>query len=389
MKRAATRSPGAPETGREASAGTDPAPKGDILVVDDTPANLKLLAGMLKEHGYKARPVPSGKLALQAAEAVPPDLILLDIEMPEMDGYEVCAKLKAHQTLRGVPVLFISALTETLDKVKAFEAGGVDYVTKPFQFDEVLARVETHLTLRRLQLDLQRRYEELRQLEELRDNLTHMIVHDLRSPLTGIKGYLDLLKLTATGLSEEERGYIDQALGGVSRLVEMISSLLDVNRLESGEMPLDKREADLAALADEAIASLGGLTVDRRLVREYPDAPVRTTCDRALTRRVVANLLGNALKFTPSSGSVGVTVLKRNGAPRIEVRDTGPGIPREFFTKIFDKFGQVEARKQRKELSTGLGLTFCKLAVEAHGGTIGVESEVGKGSTFWFELPAA
>src|SRR5688572_1989189 len=129
--------------------------RGDILVVDDAPANLQVLAGMLKDRGYKARPVPSGKLALLAARRDPPDLILLDINMPEMNGYEVCERLKADDQLKGIPVIFISALTEPLDKVKAFAIGGVDYLTKPFQMEELHARVETHLKLRRLQIELE------------------------------------------------------------------------------------------------------------------------------------------------------------------------------------------------------------------------------------------
>ena len=129
---------------------------GNILVVDDVPANLTLLAGMLKENGYRVRPVPSGKLALKAVENEQPDLILLDITMPEMDGFEVCRRLKQDMRYQDIPIIFISALTETLDKVKAFGSGGVDYVTKPFQFDEVEARVETHLRLRRLQLELEK-----------------------------------------------------------------------------------------------------------------------------------------------------------------------------------------------------------------------------------------
>src|ERR1700679_444931 len=139
-----------------------------ILVVDDTAANLQVLAGMLKERGYKARPVPGGKLALSAARRDPPDLILLDINMPEMNGYEVCEHLKADEKLKGIPVIFISALTEQLDKVKAFAIGGVDYLTKPFQMEELHARVETHLKLRRLQI---RWGENSRHLESARDRL--------------------------------------------------------------------------------------------------------------------------------------------------------------------------------------------------------------------------
>lgn len=138
----------------------------DILVVDDTPANLQVLTGMLKDRGYKVRPVPSGKLALLAAERNPPDLILLDINMPEMNGYEVCEKLKADAKLKGIPVIFISALTEQLDKVKAFAIGGVDYLTKPFQMEELHARVETHLKLRRLQLELEEANARLAKINE-------------------------------------------------------------------------------------------------------------------------------------------------------------------------------------------------------------------------------
>jgi DNA-binding response OmpR family regulator len=143
---------------------TNLASQADILIVDDTPTNLQVLAEMLKERGYKVRPAPSGKLALQGAQSEPPDLILLDINMPEMNGYEVCERLKADEKLKGIPVIFISALTETMDKVNAFAVGGVDYVTKPFQFEEVQARVETHLQLRRLQVELEQYTHHLEEL---------------------------------------------------------------------------------------------------------------------------------------------------------------------------------------------------------------------------------
>ena len=175
--------------------------KGDILVVDDTIANLKLLAGMLRSEGYSVRPVASGAQALRTASRRCPDLILLDITMPEMDGYEVCQRLKQDEALAGVPVIFISALSELDFKVKAFASGGVDYVTKPFQIDEVKARVETHLGLRRLQQQLEVRNAELdatnvalKQMQELREELIHLIVHDLRAPLSGMLLSLSMLQ---------------------------------------------------------------------------------------------------------------------------------------------------------------------------------------------------
>ena len=154
-----------------------------VLVVDDTIENLRLLSDLLGEHGYEVRAVTNGRQALQAVERDPPDLILLDISMPEMDGYEVCRRLKASERSQDVPVIFLTALTDTADKVRAFEAGGVDYVTKPFQVEEVLARVKTHVALRRAQADLADSYARLRALEQLRDDLVHMVVHDMRSPL--------------------------------------------------------------------------------------------------------------------------------------------------------------------------------------------------------------
>ncbi len=186
----------------------------NILVVDDTPENLHVLAGMLNERGYKVRPVPSGKLALQAAKMTKPDLILLDINMPDLNGYEVCAQLKRDERMLDVPVIFISALNETIDKVMAFGVGGVDYITKPFQFEEVEARVAVHLKLRRTQMELEWRNaelkktnEELRRLHELRDNLTNMIIHDLRSPLTGVVGAFELIGDEVDRLSHHQASF--------------------------------------------------------------------------------------------------------------------------------------------------------------------------------------
>jgi two-component system sensor histidine kinase/response regulator len=361
--------------------------KGNILIVDDTPANLQLLAGLLRERGYKPRPVPSGRLALQAAAAEAPDLVLLDINMPEMDGYSVCQQFKQDDRLKEIPIIFISALTETLDKLKAFQAGGVDYVTKPFDAEEVGARVQTHLTLRRLQIDLQQRYDDLQKLQQLRDGLVHMIVHDLRSPLTSVLGYLDLVRTDKTATAEDRAHFVDTAHTGASQMIEIIGSLLDINRLEAGEMPVDRQSVNLCEVAADAVTSLGGLTLGRNVTQVNPDGAVTASCDPALVRRVIANLLGNALKFTPESGAIAITVSRANGRPRVEVADTGPGIPADFLGKVFDKFSQAGEGRKKKRYSTGLGLAFCKLAVEAHGGTIGVTSEVGAGSRFWFELP--
>ena len=179
----------------------DPAPlsKANVLVVDDTIENLHLLSRILGAEGYEARPVPSGAMAMQAVELDPPDLIMLDINMSPMNGYEVCERLKANARTRDIPVMFVSALDEPLDKVRAFGLGAVDYVTKPYQVAEVLARVKNHLQLRSAQLELEQSYEKLRQLEVMRDELVHMVVHDLRSPLSALISSLAFLKDGLTG----------------------------------------------------------------------------------------------------------------------------------------------------------------------------------------------
>lgn len=369
--------------------GESPAPKANILIVDDTVENLQLLAQMLARQGYEARPVPSGKLALQAVRSDPPDLILLDINMPEMSGYEVCEALKTQDNSRDIPVIFISALSETMDKVKAFGVGGVDYVTKPFHFEEVQARVETHLALRRAQARIQESYAELQELERIRDSLVHMIVHDMRSPLTGMMMGLSQLKNDLAGrIDEDSAEDLSTAYRSSERLNAMANDLLDVSRLEEGKMPIEPQDCDLAALVHETTSEVCGGGSEREIHVDASTA-VRVSCDEGLIRRVLENLIGNALHHTPRGGSLRISVSRGTAGSQVNVHDEGPGIPAEAQGRIFEKFGTVEARKNQEYHSSGLGLAYCKLAVEAHGGAIGVRSEPGRGSSFWFTLPGA
>lgn len=370
--------------------------KWKVLVVDDEPSNLQLLGQILQEQ-YQLSFATDGTKALDVAWKVKPDIILLDIMMPTMDGYETCKLLKENATLQNIPIIFISALDETMDKVKAFELGGVDYVTKPFQFEEVVARVGTHLQLRQQQMEieaqkhqLQDSYDRLRELEQLRDNLVHMIVHDMRSPLMGINGMLKILKdEMADALDEQQAIDFDWALTSGHVLQEMISSLLDISRMEAGNMPLAKEATDLRTIVKDALTSMVALVKECQVTFEQAGSPLSAVCDPEIVRRIIVNLVANAIKFTPPTGEVRIDLSTHSAGVRVSVTDTGPGIPPEYREKIFEKFGMVEIKREGKIPSTGLGLTFCKLAVEAHGGQIGVESEVGKGSTFWFWLPDA
>jgi signal transduction histidine kinase len=368
-----------------------PQPAASILVVDDTLPNLELLSDMLKERGYRVRPVPSGDLALQAARSNPPDLILLDIHMPDMNGYEVCAQLKADEKLKDIPVLFISGLSETIDKVEAFRVGGADYITKPFQFEELEARVATHLELQRHRRELRESYEQLQRLETLRDDLTHMIVHDLRTPLTSILGALDLVSRNE-GAADLRHEMLAMAANASGSMMGLINDLLDVAKLENGTPDLDLTAVSLGAVMAEVRELTAGSALERGLALEMlpPDPPLEVRADADFLRRALTNLVGNALKMT-SKGEVRVWAEAgpESGSVALRVRDTGPGIPPEALPLIFGKFSQAERIAGVPRMGTGLGLTFVKMAVEAMGGRVEAESEEGHGSTFTLYLSRA
>lgn len=360
---------------------------GTVLVVDDTHTALKLLADILKAAGFQVRPADSGELALASAAGSPPDLILLDINMPALDGYEVCRRLKRDERLKDIPVIFISALSETIDKVKAFGVGGVDYVTKPFDAAEVEARVRTHLELRRQRQLLQANYQELRRLEGLRDNLVHMVVHDMRSPLMSVSGSLELLRLHLPAQDADAKSILKLGLDGTAELITLCNAVLDVSRLESGQMPVNRAPCDMLTFVSEAVAATKVQADFRCVSVRVEGAPVCAWADSGLAYRVIVNLLTNAIKHSPENAAVRVVLRKEPAWVRVEVIDAGAGIPPEHHNKIFEKFCLVEARQEGQKHSAGLGLAFCKLAVEALGGEIGVRSQVGHGSAFWFLLP--
>jgi len=216
-----------------------------------------------------------------------------------------------------------------------------------------------------------------------------MIIHDLRNPLTAIAMFASLLsEAERERLSEKGREHVGLIIKSTDVLIEMINSMLDVSKMESGQMELNLAACDLGALAREVVSRLEALRGGRQIALVLPEQPVLVRGDAQLLSRLVQNLVGNALKFVPvATGKIDIGLNAREGRVRLTVRDNGPGIPPEYHEKVFDKFWQATARLQGHFYSSGLGLTFCKMVVEAHGGRIGVESEVGAGSTFWFELP--
>ena len=316
--------------------------------------------------------------------------------MPEMDGFEVCRRIKGDQKLRNIPVIMLTALTAREDRIRGIEAGAEEFLSKPFDQSEALARIKMLLKVKGLDDDRQRAEEalqksndRLRELEALRDSLVHMVIHDLRNPLTAIAMFASLLdEAERERLSEKGREHVGLIIKSTDVLIEMINSMLDVSKMESGQMELNLATCDLGALAREVVSRLEALKGERQIALALPGQPVLVRGDAQLLSRLVQNLVGNALKFVPvATGRVDIGLSAGEGRVRCTVRDNGPGIPPEHQEKVFDKFWQATARQQGFVYSSGLGLTFCKMVVEAHGGRIGVESEVGAGSTFWFELP--
>jgi signal transduction histidine kinase len=340
---------------------------------------------MLRQQGYRVRPAPNGEIALAAAERELPDLILLDITMPGLDGYAVCQRLKKNERLCDVPVIFISALDEVVDKVKAFAVGGVDYVTKPFQFEVVQARVATHLYLHKQARQLRENFQQLRELEAMQETLVQMIVHDMRSPLTIIKGFLELACMHP--MSEPSTTSIMRARRATVTLVKLVDTLLDVHRMESGQLELQSTRCDLSALIRDVAEQAESLRKRRTITLHLPPTPIHATCDRDLIFRVLQNLVTNAINFTEDqTGLIVLSAMSVTDHVEVEVVDNGIGIAEDQFEHIFDKFGQV-SNIERRTASSGIGLTFCKLAIEAHGGRITVASAPNEGSRFSFTIP--
>ncbi len=242
--------------------------KGNILVVDDTPNNLQALTEILLEQGYTARPAPNGRLALRAARATPPDVVLLDILMPNMDGYEVCTQLKADERTQDIPVIFISALGDVVDKVRGFSVGGVDYVTKPFDAEEVLARVETHISIHKMQQQLEEQNEQLQQLQQeaqeaktaaeaanqAKSTFLRNVSHELRTPLTAILGFAQLMAHSQTLLSED-REHLERIRWNGERLLKLVNRLIDLTRMEAEQGITMLQEFDLQQLLGEAVVN--------------------------------------------------------------------------------------------------------------------------------------
>jgi len=359
-----------------------------ILVVDDEPRNVLLLQDLLESRGYTVWTAADGEQGLTMAQERSPDVVLLDVMMPRLSGFDVCRRLKADPGTAMIPVLLVTSLDAREDRLAGIGAGANDFIIKPIDTSDLLLRVRNAVTTKRLHDEVTGQFRRLQELEAARDTLTHMIVHDLRSPLTGLQAYMDLLRMAvAAGANDEILEYARDANAISGQLKDMVSQVLDVSRLESGQMPISPEDTDLVELLPAAAASLGPAPPAVQIVYQLPRHPVVVSCDRDLVSRVLVNLVGNAFKFTRRDSEVRIGLEAHNGRARITVTDGGPGIAAEHREMIFEKFAQAPLGRKGAMRSTGLGLTFCKLAIEAHGGNIGVESGEAGGACFWLELP--
>ncbi|QIR40891.1 response regulator [Tolypothrix sp. PCC 7910] len=390
-----------------------------ILLVDDNPHNLKVLSEMMNGCGWKTLMATDGESAIEQAGYAHPYLIMLDVMMPGIDGFETCRRLKANSSTEKIPIIFMTALSDTSSKVQALELGAVDYICKPFQEKEVLARVKTHVSLYSLQVELeelvQERTAELIKAKDkaeianrAKSNFLSVMSHELRTPLNAILGMAEGLKDEIFGTINEQQ---KQALLTIEQsgehLLALIDDILDVSRIERGAIELKLTSVNIEEICNDVLSIISQQAVNKdiQLVAEIQPNLNKITIDKQRIAQSIIYLLSNAVKFTPKNGQVTLTVesvptsvyqteikyidCTQNHHPWlvISVTDTGIGIATEDIDKLFQPFVQLDSGLSRQYEGSGLGLFLVKQIVEQHGGNIWVHSEVGKGSCFTIEIP--
>ena len=355
-----------------------------ILIVDDSPVNLSVLSKSLKSAGFKVRVATDGESAIEQVEYEPPELILLDVQMPGIDGFETCTRLKSKSTTQDIPIIFITAFSDTDNKVKGLSLGAVDYIAKPFQEQEVLARVKNHLTIRHLQKHLLTLNQELKRSNTELEQFAFVVSHDLRAPLRKMKSYAELLRDSYSGrLDAKADKYIEALINGSLRMQSLIGDLLTYSRVGKSELVLEP--VNLNMVLKQVIDDHSDV-ISKNSGQIRADSLPTVMAHKGQMLQLFQNLLENSIKF-------------REGAPVIEVRaerqepqwlisfiDNGIGIEAQHTEKVFEIFQKLHPRTQYD--GTGLGLSICRKIVKSHGGDLWFESEPGRGTTFYFTLAA-
>ncbi len=369
-----------------------------ILVVDDNLKNLQLMGTLLKENNFKVSIANGGHKALQMADKLMPDLILLDVMMPEIDGYEVCRRLKQNASTESIPVIFLTAKVETEDIVKGFRVGGVDYVTKPANREELLARINTHLELKRSREIIKEQNEaltqsneKLKELNNTKDKFFSIIAHDLKNPLGSFKGLAEVLYKEYDSFSyEEARDAIRMMYSASDRVYALLENLLEWARVQTGKIACHPERFNLRRIAEDSLIIVSAASAKKNIVLDdRVDPELQVYADPNIITAVVRNLISNAIKFTPNGGKIIVDANVRGGLCTVGILDTGVGMNEETLAGLFKIESNRSNPGTENEKGTGLGLILSREFVALNKGEIWAESKPGEGSSFYFTIPCS
>lgn len=359
-----------------------------ILIVDDNPNNIKVIAIILRTLKYKIVIATNGEQAIDLVEQTRPDLILLDVMMPKIDGFETCKIIKSKSENENIPVIFITALTDSDSLVKGFRVGGVDYITKPFNKDELVSRVKTHLDLKLTRDRLIQTTNHLEELNALKDKMFSVIGHDLRSPLSSVKMTLEFLSQVKKSEDDPFAENINIMLKTTDEVFGLLENLLGWAKSESGNLNINKEVLKL----DDIVFSIHMLNkgnIAQKNINFETDVTTSDTifADLNTFKIVLRNLVSNSIKFTPDGGTIKILSEYKDDKVRITVADNGVGIEEENISKLFNPAIHHTTYGTKSEAGSGLGLTLCHDFIVKNDGRIWVESKLGKGTQFHIELP--
>jgi len=358
-----------------------------ILLVDDSVQNLRLLGNMLREKSYQIALAQNGKEGLQLAAKILPDLILLDIMMPELDGYEVCKQLKEDENTRHIPVIFLTAKTSNNDIVNGFQIGGVDYITKPFNKEELFMRIKTHLELKQAHDKISRQAESLRELNATKDKMFSVISHDLRAPLGGIKSMLDLMYEDQSAEKKISPQSLNSLKNAADQTYNLLENLLYWSRSQRGKLVNNPEMINIYELVVENMELLQTMSENKKLeVKNQVDTQAEAWADRNMVKTVLRNLIINAIKFTREKGQITITSDYKDGLLEVSVGDNGVGIQKQNLEKILNMKEYYTTFGTKREKGSGLGLNLCIDFIRRNNGELYIDSDYGKGSTFTFTL---
>ncbi len=371
-----------------------------VLIIDDDPQNLKLLSYTLSEAGYRVALANSGRVALESLQRRRPDLVLCDVVMPDLDGYEVCRQLKANPQFCDIPLIFLTSRTSTQDLLKGFQAGAVDYVTKPFSQAEVLARVQTHTALKQAQDTIKTKNAELEQLNQHltvlnqeKNQFLTLAAHDLKNPLSTLMLRAEIAEESLINFQPAERDQIQDFLHKVRYDAQcmhaIVSNLLEINRIESGGVKIRPSRFDAVELVQDLAERYQPSALRKQLDLDLtlPETSLDIITDRLLVYQIADNLLSNAVKYSPPGGQIQVSLKQHATTAELIIQDQGPGFSLEDKSRMFQKFTRLSAQPTAGESSTGLGLSIVKQLTKLLKAELRLETEPGQGSRFLVNLP--